>query len=164
MTVIGQEYLKEEYSEFDDGKAIQPCGIDLRVGKIYNYIPNGMNGLYEGQKFLPDLEELKIDGKTYMLAPKTSYLISVDRQMKIPRNQMQLYLPRSSLLRGGVDVRTAVGDCGYEGTLMFLIENKLDAPFYLEKGERFCQAICFEVSGSGIYNGDYQNDKHMEDK
>ena len=79
--------------------------------------------------------------------------------IKIGDNNVQLYFPRSTLLRSCIDVRTCVGDAGFNGHLSFLVENKSDAPFYLEKGVRFAQLLDFQADGvMKKYDGDYQED------
>ena len=68
-------------------------------------------------------------------------------------------MPRSSLLRAGVNVYTALGDLGYNGYLRFLVINHRKSPFFIQQGERFAQLVDFEVrGGSESYNGDYQEE------
>ena len=79
--------------------------------------------------------------------------------MEIEKDSAQLYLPRSSLLRSGVDVRTALGDPGFHGHLSFMIINYNDFSFMLEKDVRFAQAVDITVFGiMHRYAGDYNED------
>ena len=82
--------------------------------------------------------------------------MSVDRKIKIPKGYSMLYLPRSTLLRSFLSVHTAVGDPGFYGTLQFMVYNYGDYEFTIKQGERFAQAVVFEVEGSGEYSGTYQ--------
>ena len=70
-----------------------------------------------------------------------------------------LYLPRSTLLRSFVSVQTAVGDPGFYGTLTFLIVNHGQYEFKIKKGDRIAQAVVFPSTGSGEYDGSYQEEE-----
>ena len=164
--IVGEKKLRELYPNLDEDQ-YQPAGIDLKLGKIMKFNTKGENvyGLVNGQKYLPKQEELSDSaikmgaGKLevgYMLEPHIPYIAVVDKKMKIPKNYLQRYYPRSSLLRAGVDVRTAIGDPGFNGYLSFLIINHLDVPFFIQKGERFAQMVLEEVDGvMEGYDGDY---------
>ena len=65
-------------------------------------------------------------------------------------------MPRSSLLRAGIDVRTAFGDPGFNGHLSFLLINHTDEIFVIEKGVRFAQMVNINTSDvDDGYDGDY---------
>ena len=77
-------------------------------------------------------------------------------KIKIDKNSGQFYLPRSSLLRAGIDVRTAFGDPGFNGHLSFLLVNWTKSPFVIEKGARFAQLVNINTSDvDKEYDGDY---------
>lgn len=169
--INGIDYLKKMYPNRDD-KDYQPSGLDLRLGKVYHIdeYKNGMFlGLYGGKKYLPnhiEARERKVAIMTesgeeeyigWDLKPHVPYICEVQEQIKIGENNAQFYLPRSTLLRAGINVYTALGDLGYNGHLSFLVINHGKNSFFIEKGERFAQLVDFEVrGGSESYNGDYQ--------
>lgn len=165
--INGINYLKEMYPNFDDS-SYQPDGIDLRLGQVYRFDFSSeiLYGITEESKILPDLTELeKIsvnDVNGWILNPQEAFIFEVDRTVHIKNNSAQFYLPRSSLLRMGLNVITALGDSGYNGHLSFLAKNETTEPLFLEEGVRFAQLIDFEVKGAGKYDGDYQDDKHKE--
>lgn len=158
--INGLQYLKKMYPHFDE-KCFQPDGIDLRLGKVFqiDYRFGEIYGISEDGKYLPPHVELEPDVSKYgigwELKPKTPYILQVDRPIHINQNSAQFYLPRSSLLRGGVNVVTALGDSDFNGILSFLCINETDSLFFLEKGVRFAQLIDFNVKGAGVYDGDY---------
>lgn len=164
--MLGKIVLEKLYPDFKDD--IEANGIDLRVGKIYNFEDSNEVGLYNDIKKLPPINELakskkvlpdKNIGYGYYLRPGISYSVTVDRIMKIPKGFSQLYFPRSSLIRSNISLFTAVGDSGFEGTLQFKIRNDGDVDFFLGENERFCQMVSFRVEGAGYYDGDYQEKK-----
>lgn len=164
--INGIDYLKKMYSDRDE-KDYQPSGLDLRLGKVFALDQNDdFYGLIDGQKYLPKQDYIRptlfkcrkddyVAG--WFLQPGVPYICQVRNQIKIGENNAQFYLPRSSLLRAGVNVYTALGDLGYNGHLSFLVINHGAKPFFIGEGERFAQLIDFEVrGGSESYDGDYQ--------
>lgn len=163
--IIGEKELRKLYPELDDDQ-YQPGGIDLKLDNVKIFSGNeNVYGIADGAKQLPkqkSIEEsaVKIGARKlkvgFMLEPHKPYIAVVQGKMKIPLDVLQLYFPRSSLLRAGIDVRTAVGDPGFSGHLSFLIINHSDTPFFIKKGERFVQMVCIKLNEeTSGYDGDY---------
>lgn len=163
--IYNKKALMNEYPGLDEDQ-YQPAGIDLKLGNIKAFKNNeSVYGIANGAKQLPEQVDVKESavkmGPTklevgFMLEPHKPYIAVVQNKVKIPLDMLQLYFPRSSLLRAGVDVRTAVGDSGFNGTLSFLIINHNDTPFFIKKGERFAQMVCFGLNGeTDGYDGTY---------
>lgn len=163
--INGEKILRLRYKDLED-EQYQPTGLDLTLDTISELKHNDGTtyGLLKNAKVLPAHE--KIEAKSlmvsgmivdaYTLEPNTSYIATTKEKIEINKNSAQFYLPRSSLLRAGIDVRTALGDAGYCGTLSFLIINHSSKPFVLEKGVRFAQLVDMEAKGvDGVYDGDY---------
>ena len=161
--INGIDYLKKMYPNRDE-KDYQPSGLDLRAGRVFEIDYSVPAGLFNGQKKVPRHIELvpqkvfEYDAEEcWVLEPHIPYIVEVDKQIQIGEKNAQFYLPRSTLLRSGVTVSTALGDLGYNGHLSFLVINHRHNVFILQKGERFAQLVDFEVKGgSELYNGDYQ--------
>ena len=176
--INGIDYLKRMYPDRDE-KDYQPAGLDLRLGQVYHiaYEKNGHHyGIDRMGKSIPphvkareteleyfkDSEKIKVIG--WELQPQKPYICEVQEQIKIGEKNAQFYLPRSTLLRAGVNVYTALGDLGYNGHLSFLVINHGSQEFFIEKGERFAQLVDFQVrGGSESYNGDYQEKEVIAD-
>lgn len=148
--MIGEKELIKLFPNFKE--QVQPSGIDLPVDEIY--IQSGPGALLENKKQLPELE--KLEPPLYLLQPKTAYLVTIDRKIKIPKGYSMLYLPRSTLLRSFISIHTAVGDPGFYGTLKFLLYNYGEFTYTLKQGEAVAQGVVFKVKGSGAYKGSYQ--------
>lgn len=164
--INGEKILRERYPEFDD-ECFQPGGLDLRLGKIeeFDVGNNKFYGIIDGLKVIPDRSELvmnalSVDGQiknVYSLRPNVPYIATVQNKIKIDKNSLQFYKPRSSLLRCGTNVMTAIGDNGYFGSLSFFIMNYLPVDFVITRGERFAQLVDIRVDGAiNEYDGDYQ--------
>ena len=163
--INGEGNLRRQYPDLDE-KQYQPAGIDLTLDKVSILKHNNGTtyGLLKDVKVLPEQEELEIDAvqvggmlkSVYTLTPHIPYIATTKEKVKINENSGQFYLPRSSLLRAGVDVRTAFGDPGFNGHLSFLLINWTTSPFVIEKGTRFAQLVDINVVAPlNEYDGDY---------
>lgn len=163
--ITGENTLRQIYPNFDE-KQYQPAGIDLTLDKVSKLKHNDgtIYGLTKKAKVLPLQEEMKtanmqVGGMitdVFVLMPHTSYIATTAEKIKISKFAGQFYLPRSSLLRAGIDVRTAFGDPGFEGHLSFLLINHTDEIFVIERGARFAQLV--DISADNVdkeYDGDY---------
>lgn len=164
--ITGEKYLRQLYPNLDE-KQYQPAGIDLTLEEMYSFKHDQgtIYGLLKDAKVLPEqikcqTSNIQVAGmlKTvFRLKPHTAYIGVTSEKIKISKNAGQFYLPRSSLLRAGIDVRTAFGDPGFNGHLSFLIINHTDDLFVIEKGARFAQLV--DISANNVeteYDGDYQ--------
>lgn len=163
--INGEQHLRNMYPGLKEDQ-YQPAGIDLTLDKVAQFKHhNGMiYGLLKNSKVLPEHIDLQsksimVSGMiadVFILEPHQAYLCTTKEKIKIDNNAGQFYLPRSSLLRAGIDVRTAFGDPGFYGHLSFLVINHTDEIFVLEKGVRFAQLVDMNADGvNGEYNGDY---------
>lgn len=169
--INGYEVLENKYPDFEEEQRT-PNGIDLTLGCVYEVKNNGyLYGLLKNQKNIPPhilLEPVDIathggDIKGWILKPNVAYILEVEDKITIDPDCMQTYYPRSTLLRAGCTLNTAVGDAGYNGKLAFLFINHTLNDFVLEEGVRFAQLVDHQIQGSSKqYDGDYQNDKHKE--
>ena len=70
-----------------------------------------------------------------------SYIITYNEIVHIPTNLMALARPRSSLLRCGVNIGTAVWDAGYSGRSQSLMLVYNSQGFRVQKNARVAQLI-----------------------
>jgi len=148
--MLGEKELIKLFPDFKE--LIQPSGIDLRLDEVFIQKSSGF--LIDNKKNLPELERL--NPPIYILKPKTAYSVTVQPKIKIPKGYSMIYLPRSTLNRSFISVHTALGDPGFYGTLQFMLYNYGEFDYKIKKGERIVQAVVFDVTGSGEYNGSYQ--------
>jgi len=151
--MLGEKKLLKIFPEFKED--IQPAGIDLRLNEVF--IQKSPASLVNDEKELPDLE--KLEPPLYTLKAKNAYTVTTSPKVKIPEGCSMIFLPRSTLLRSFISIHTALGDPGFYGTLKFLLYNYGKFDYTIKRGERIVQAVVFNVKGSGIYNGSYQEEK-----
>jgi len=159
MAVIPVEELKKYITcELGmDEKQYQVNGIDLRLDKVYKFVSFGSVFIEEVK--LPPIEEIKvegIEGKQVYVLDKGTYLIEFFETIEVPNDAIGICFPRSSLLRSGCDIRTALWDSGYKGKsrALMVVYN----PIVIEKGARIAQIIFLrtEKKVERSYSGQYQ--------
>lgn len=115
MTVIeGKNAIKYVRDLINLNLQMQVNGVDLTVGEIYQFCEQGMLDFDNSQRKIPRAELLKPKEGWYDLKPGV-YLVRYRESVKIPLDCVALVLPRSSLLRMGVTLYTALYDSGYRG-------------------------------------------------
>ena len=163
--IVGHGNLQKLFPEFRED--IQENGIDLRIGELY--IINPFNHIFCGQeigcindkKYPPEYYPIKKEDKShYVLKPGIFYFGKIDRPIHIPKGYIQQYYLRSSFSRCGLILTDAIGDMGFNGTLMFGLYNSGNSEVHMGFNERIIQAVTIKTDGTALeYNGDYQNDK-----
>jgi dUTP pyrophosphatase len=138
---------------------LQPNGFDITVRDVAMLQTHGQITVDNSQRVLPDLGPLVFDELGFMELMPGSYLITYNEIVHIPTNLMALARPRSSLLRCGVSIGTAVWDAGYSGRSQSLLIVYNQRGFRLQKNARVTQLIFMTLtSQTDSYSGKYQNE------
>lgn len=136
-----------------DLENVQGAGVDLEIEKLFE-IASGAS-LGREKRELPELREVK--NKLFHIAPRKYYLCTTKEKVNMPSDLIAFILPRSTLFRSGVSLRTAVVDPGYVGVLTLGIKNETEREFTLEKNSRIAQIVFSKVYGKvDNYSGKYQ--------
>ncbi len=132
----------------------QPAGVDLTVSKVFSFTTRGVFGFSD--KEISHVKEIPPEGGAWTLS-YGAYKIRFNEIVRVPKNSLGLCLPRSSLLRSGVDVRCAVWDPGYlgRGEALMIVMN----PYGIKviKNARVAQFILLRLAEppKKLYKGDY---------
>lgn len=149
--------LIEGYMNLDE--QLQPNGFDLTIRDISMLQSPGKITVDNSQRVVSDLSPLVFDGNGYIDLPAGIYSITYNEVVNLPRDVMALATPRSSLLRCGVTVNTAVWDAGYCGRSQSLLVVYHPQGFRLQKNARVLQLVFFGLDGQTEgYNGTYQGE------
>ena len=138
---------------------VQPNGVDLTLGSILEPIDAGRitrEGKTVGERQPVAPSEVTETGSTYYLPPG-AYIAQYAEVVTIPENHIGFIFPRSSLMRNGCMLNTAVWDAGYEGRGEGLLTVNHDLE--IEQGARIGQLVLAEAHHSGIYEGSYQGER-----
>lgn len=107
-----------EFIEPRDGSelsevAVQPNGVDLSIGEVYEL--SGRSYISNEDYEKAEREALSTRNNEYFVNPSNAYVVVYGEKITIPENHIGLVLPRSRLMRCGLQVETAVWDSGYSG-------------------------------------------------
>jgi dUTP pyrophosphatase len=143
----------------DLGQQLQTNGFDLTLRDIATLEDAGQIGIDNNQRRLPELSLLTFDGTGAMELKPGSYLITYNEIVHLPKNIMALGRTRSSLLRCGVNIGTAVWDAGYSGRSQSLLMVHNPRGFRVCKNARILQLVFMTLTGETEgYSGKYQNE------
>ena len=88
-----------------------------------------------------------------------AYIITYNEIVHIPKNIIALATPRSSLLRCGVMINTAVWDAGYSGRSQSLMVVYNAQGFRVQRNARIVQLVFLKLTQKTEgYHGTYQGE------
>ena len=138
---------------------VQTNGIDLTLREVAMLQTPGVIGVENSQRRLSELSRLVFDGLEQIELMPGAYIITYNEIVNLPRDMMALGKPRSSLLRCGVTVHTAVWDAGYSGRSQSLMVVYNSRGIRLQKNARIMQLIFFRLDHeTDGYRGRYLNE------
>jgi len=149
--------LVEGYIDFE--AQVQPNGFDLTLREIALPQSSGAMAVNDSQRVVSDLAPLVFDGLGFVNLMPGAYVITYNEIVHLPNNVMALARPRSSLLRCGVTVGTAVWDAGYSGRSQSLMVVYNPRGFRLQRNARIVQLVFMGLTGETEgYSGSYQGE------
>jgi len=138
---------------------VQPNGVDLTLREVALLQSPGRIAVDESQRLVSDLAPLMFDGLDFIDLMAGAYIITYNEIVHLPKNIMALATPRSSLLRCGVTVNTAVWDAGYSGRSQSLMIVYNPQGFRLQRNARIVQLVFLKLTQETEgYQGVYQRE------
>ena len=139
---------------------IQPNGIDLTVQGVALIASAGQIGSGAEERRLSNHSPLQFDALGFLELPAGCYVVTFNEILNLPKNIMALGRPRSSLLRCGVSINTAVWDAGYSGRSQSLMVIYNPYCFRLSRNARILQLVFFPLTGETVtgYEGIFQGE------
>ncbi len=138
---------------------VQPNGFDLTLREIALLQSAGRIAISDSQRLVSALAPLVFDGSGFIDLIPGIYIITYNEIVHLPNNVMALARPRSSLLRCGVTVDTAVWDAGYSGRSQSLMVVYNPQGFRVQRSARIVQLVFFQLTGETEgYQGVYQKE------
>ncbi|MFA4935665.1 MAG: deoxyuridine 5'-triphosphate nucleotidohydrolase, partial [Candidatus Methanoperedens sp.] len=135
-------------------------GIELTLQRVETLESSGAIAFDNSERKLPPTKNMNFDNEGWVHLPKGSYKIVFNEVVNIPKNIAAIAKPRSSLLRCGATVETAVWDAGYSGRSESLLVVYNENGFKVKKDARVLQLLFFRL-GEEVragYSGVYQNE------
>ena len=138
---------------------VQANGFDLTLRDVALVQSRGQIAVDNHNRVVSGLSPLSFDKAGFLDLASGVYMITYNEIVHLPRDIMALGRPRSSLLRCGVGVGTAVWDAGYEGRSQSLLVVHNPHGFRVQQNARITQLVFLTLSGeSEGYNGIYQGE------
>ncbi len=139
---------------------VDVAGLTLTLDEVC--VPLGEAMLARGERRLPEckrVEPVEKAGRLYYRLSPGPYIIRYSETVEVPLGFLALALPRSSLLRMGAVLYTAVWDPGYRGRGVGLLNVLNPEGVVLEKGVQVAQLVFITLAGRGrAYSGVYQGE------
>ena len=143
----------------DDATQRQPAGYDLSVRSVSQFAGLGTLDFSNERRSLPQLRELDWPANdTPLLLLPGGYLVTYNESISVPADSAGILLPRSSLMRCGATLHSALWDPGYtgKGQGLMTVFNLLE----LYRDARIAQFILLAIEGEvdSLYSGRYQGE------
>ncbi|MCD4732786.1 deoxyuridine 5'-triphosphate nucleotidohydrolase [bacterium] len=144
----------------DPERQLTTNGLDLTVAEVERFIGEtpGSLDFDNSARRLPETEPLPWKDDSLLLPPG-GWLIRYAEKVNLPRNIIALGKPRSSLLRMGATLPSAVWDAGYSGYGQGLLVVHHPAGLLLHRRARVLQLVFHQLSSTTTgYQGVYQGE------
>ena len=150
--------LIEDYVALES--QLQPNGFDLSLREAARFGTPGQLGVSDADRALSTAEPIDFDASGWLELAQGAYLITFNEIVNLPPGLMALGRPRSSLLRSGAALHTAVWDAGYRGRSQSLLTVHHPHGFRLQRNARLAQLVFFRLSTPPEqgYRGQYQGE------
>lgn len=165
MTVLDRQTLLDLIAHkglitgiIDEATQVTPNGVELSLQKVYRFREAGVVDFNNTERRIPEYEEIPATGDRYSLAPG-SYLVTYNETVRLPADIVAIGRPRSSLLRSGATIESAVWDAGYEGRSRGLLTVFNPHGFVVTKNARLLHLVFMQLKRkTKPYKGAYQGE------
>ena len=166
MTIIAGKELREMLNRgvvtdmVDPEVQVQMCGVDLTLRSVERFLTPGAVDYDNKEREVSKTEEIAFDGAGWVSLEAGCYLVTFNEAVSIPKTITALARPRSSLLRSGATVETALWDPGYRGRSQSLLVVYNPGGLRLKRNARLIQLAFYRLSSMAEkgYEGAYQNE------
>ena len=155
--LIDQEELITNYIDLET--QLQPTGFDLSLSEVLLYTGQGSVDFSNVEREIATSTLLKPNEQGWYNLEQGSYIIVYNEVVRIPLDIVAMARSRSTMLRNGASVETAIWDPGYQGRSSSLLVVSNPDGIKLKQDARVVQLIFFSIdevkSGyEGVYQGE----------
>ncbi len=139
---------------------LQPNGFDMTLRDVARLTTPGAVGAEDASRVLSDTQPIEFDSDGWLRLEPGPFLVTFNEVVNLPLDVMALGRPRSSLLRSGAGVHTAVWDAGYHGRSQALLVVYHPDGYRVQRDARLMQLVFFqmETAASRGYQGRFQSE------
>jgi dUTP pyrophosphatase len=155
--VQSEKPLIKEFVSLDD--QLQPNGFDLTLRSLSIFTSGGSVNTGK-DRVLSETRLVDANKDNVYNLPPSSYLVIFNEIVALPAGIMALGRPRSTLLRCGSTIGTAVWDAGYEGRSQALMTVFNPFGINLEKNAKLMQLVFMRLTKETdtVYRGQFNNE------
>jgi deoxycytidine triphosphate deaminase len=130
-------------------------GVKLTLDEVFTTESEGFIDI--DTKVIPHYKRLEHDSDGIYHLPQGSYVIRYREYVKVPEDAIALAIPRSSLIRSGSTLFTAVWDPGYEGRGYGLLVVYNSHGIRVRRGAQVAQLVFIKMMERSVkvYRGTY---------
>ena len=156
--IVSDQSLVEGYVSLES--QLQPNGFDLSLLEVSGFEAPGAIGASNDDRVLATTHPIPFGADGWLALAPGPYLVTFNEVVNLPLDVMAMGRPRSSLLRSGASLHTAVWDAGYRGRSQSLLMVHHAGGFRLQRNARLAQLVFFRLTGppSQGYQGRYQEE------
>jgi dUTP pyrophosphatase len=138
----------------------QMCGMELTLQKIERFTSAGAVAFDNIERELPQTEVMDFEPSGWIYLAAGAYLVTFNEIVSIPRDVAAMARARSTLLRCGASLETALWDPGYRGRSQSLLVVYNQKGLRLKKNARLMQLVFLRLGKEAekVYSGKYQGE------
>jgi dUTP pyrophosphatase len=168
MTMLSRDELKKRIecnpplieNTIDTDTQLQPNSLELTLQSIESLESAGAVDFDNSEREIPSSKIVEFNEDGWAFLKPGTYKVTFNEIVNIPLDLAAIARPRSSLLRCGVTVESAVWDSGYRGRSESMLVVFNPHGFRLKRDARVLQLVFYELHSevSEGYSGKYQNE------
>jgi dUTP pyrophosphatase len=156
--LIEEQQFITEFIDLE--KQLQPSGFDLSVGEVLAYEGGGSVDFSNEERVIAQGRPLKPNRDGWYKLGPGCYTIVYNEVVRMSLDLAAIARTRSTLLRNGASVGTAVWDPGYQGRSSSLLVVHNPHGMRLKRDARVVQLVFFRIGEvKEGYRGAYQNER-----
>jgi dUTP pyrophosphatase len=152
MTILAGEELRRRVREWTPplvapcaDEQLQPNGVELTLAEVGAWRGPGRLGFDNDDRVIPEAEALAFDDDGWITLDAGGYAVAFRETVNVHDDLCAIARPRSSLLRMGATVATALWDTGYRGRSRALLLVTSPAGVRLQRGARLIQLVFLKL-------------------
>jgi dUTP pyrophosphatase len=152
MTILAGEELRRRVREWTPplvapcaDEQLQPNGVELTLAEVGAWRGPGRLGFDNEDRVIPEAEALVFDDEGWITLDAGGYAVAFRETVNVHDDLCAIARPRSSLLRMGATVATALWDTGYRGRSRALLLVTSPAGVRLQRGARLIQLVFLKL-------------------
>ncbi len=144
----------------DASEQVQPNGIELTLREVSKLTSAGRIAVSNKNRSVSSVEAVPFDETGSVFLEKGCYQVLFNEITNIAPDMFAFARVRSSLLRSGAAIQTALWDSGYSGRPSALLTVYNENGIYLEKNARVIQLVFYKLAApvNKTYSGAYQKE------